>query len=99
MVAMSLPFLEMAWLPHAFWYLAIVSVHPLFDTSDQSRRTQNDIAFLRIQEMSFPWVNLRSMCIGMCACGGMLAILKGKGVDVFVSIYFLFPLLTGEVRT
>lgn len=44
--------------------------------------------------MVFPWVNLRSVCMGMYARGGVLVIFKGKGIDIFMCIYFLSPLLT-----
>lgn len=45
-----------------------------------------------------PWLNLGNVCMGVCACGGMLVISKGKGKDVFVCIFFFILLLT-EVCT
>lgn len=50
--------------------------------------------FPRIQFVVFPWVNLRSVCMGMYVQGGVLAIFKGNGIDIFVCIYFLSLLLT-----
>lgn len=48
------------------------------NTSAQSPRTQNDMAVPGIQDLAFAWVNLGSLCMGVCACGGVFVILKGK---------------------
>lgn len=52
-----------------------------------------------IQDLASPWIRLRSVCMGDCAYGGALVILKGEGTDIFVCIYFLLLFLTGEVCT